>query len=216
MQQEKAEIPYLISAPSDIAWSAACAAQRINGDYRPVVNTGSNKDVMLNILRHEPELIQEQDVQQAFQAREWFQGQIFSLLGGALNEYMQRAAEVAIKEEINIRTDAGILASLPNTWLRSMRKQNIQDIIVESASVHVGAVTEKIVRMIEVLDSKQGVSFTGWLVTATDGTNIYRFCTSVQFNDGEAVRIQGKIKRHDFDKETKKPVTWLNYVKKFQ
>jgi hypothetical protein len=165
-------------------------------------------------LLSEPSLITEDDIRQGVCAREWFQGQLFNLLGGTLNEFMQKAAETAVKDEINLRTDAGMVACLPATWLRAAQKERVRDIVSESASQHVGTITEKITRMIEVLEVKPGVSFSGWLVTATEGHNILRWCSSVQFAPGEAVRIQGKVKRHDSDRETGKPVTWLNYVKK--
>ena len=212
----------VFNTTAEKAWAAAVAAQRINGRY---VKAGeyavdadlkpmpTNKEVMIALLSA-PELITEEDIYQGKQAREWFQGQLFNLLGGTLNEFMQKAAETAVKEEINIRADSGMVACLPATWQRATQKERVRDIVNESSSEHVGSLTEKITRMIEVLEVKPGVSFSGWLVTATDGHNIMRWCSSVQFTSGEAVRIQGKVKKHDHDRETSKPVTWLNYVKK--
>ena len=222
MMSEEVKPRVVFNTTAEKAWAAAMAAQRINGRYvkagEYVVGADNkpiptNKEVMIALLSA-PELITEQDVQQGKQAREWFQGQLFNLLGGTLNEFMTKAAETAVKEDINVRMDSGMIACLPATWQRASQKERVRDIVTESSSQHVGAITEKIVRMIEVLEIKPGVSFSGWLVTATDGHNILRWCSSVQFTAGEAVRIQGKVKRHDHDRETNKPVTWLNYVKK--
>jgi hypothetical protein len=215
----------VISTTAEKAWAAATAAQRINGRY---IKAGEyflgpdnkempcNKELMVALLSalSAPDLITDEDVKQGACAREWFQGQLFNLLGGTLNEFMQKAAETAVKEEINVRMDFGMIACLPATWLRAAQKEHVRDVVNESTSQHVGTITEKITRMIKVLEVKPGVSFSGWLVTATDGANILRWCSSVQFSSGEAVRIQGKVKRHDNDRETGKPVTWLNYVKK--
>lgn len=214
----------VFNTTAEKAWAAAVAAQRINGRYikagEYVVDADNkpiptNKEVMIALLTSPgQDLVTKEDVEQGKQAREWFQGQLFNLLGGTLNEFMQKAAETAVKDEINLRTDAGMVACLPATWLRAAQKERVRDIVAESSSQHVGTITEKITRMIEVLEVKPGVSFSGWLVTATEGHNILRWCSSVQFVPGEAVRIQGKVKRHDSDRETGKPVTWLNYVKK--
>jgi hypothetical protein len=214
----------VFNTTAEKAWAAAVAAQRINGGYRKQDDYAvdadnkpipSNKDLMLALLTIPGnDLVTEEDIYQGKQAREWFQGQLFNLLGGTLNEFMQKAAETAVKEEINIRADSGMVACLPATWQRAAQKERVRDIVNESSSEHVGSLTEKITRMIEVLEVKPGVSFSGWLVTATDGHNILRWCSSVQFTSGEAVRIQGKVKKHDHDRETSKPVTWLNYVKK--
>lgn len=212
----------VISTTAEKAWAAAMAAQRINGRYIKAgeyvpgpdnKNLPSNKELMIALLSA-PDIITEQDVQQGKQAREWFQGQLFNLLGGTLNEFMTKAAETAVKEDINVRMDSGMIACLPATWLRATQKERVRDIIIESSSQHIGSVTEKIIRMVEVLEVKPGQTFSGWLVTATEGNSILRWCSSVQFTAGEAVRIQGKVKRHDSDRETGKPVTWLNYVKK--
>ena len=214
----------VFNTTAEKAWAAAVAAQRINGGYRKQGDYAvdadnkpipSNKEVMLALLTAPGnDLVTEEDMEQGKQAREWFQGQLFNLLGGTLNEFMQKAAEVAVKEEINLRMDSGMVACLPATWQRASQKERVRDIVAESSSQHIGSLTEKITRMVEVLEVKPGVSFTGWLVTATEGHNILRWCSGVQFVAGEAVRIQGKVKKHDHDRETNKPVTWLNYVKK--
>lgn len=204
------------------AWGAAFAAQRINGRYIKqgewAVNADGkeipcNKELMIALLQ-ETSLIEQEDFSNGEKAREWFQGQLFALLGDQLNDFMKKAAEVSVKDMISLRVDSGMVACLPATWLRASNKERVADVIAESDSKHVGSVTEKIVRMVEVLDVMPGKTFTGWLVTVTDGNNLFRFCSSFEFKTGEAVRIQGKVKRHDSDRETGKPVTWLNYVKK--
>ena len=210
-------------ASAEDAWAAAWAAQRIHGEYRPINQVvfdedenkkQTNRDKMLALLL-DPSDVTDEDRANGAKAREWFQGQLFGLIGGALNDFMTRAAELAVKDEISLRKDAGVLACLPSSYLRSHRKETIQDLMAESNGQHVGSVTEKIVRRVEVLDVKKGVSFDGHMVTATDGNNFYRFCTSSLVTAvGESFLLQGKVKKHDIDRDTKTPVTWLNYAKK--
>jgi hypothetical protein len=216
----------IFDVPADRAWAAAFAAQRINGRYIKqdelvTVRRGDsdepvpcNKELTMRILSAGSTQVTQEDLSNAELAREWFQGQLFALLGDQLNDFMKKAAETAVKDIINLRQDMGILACLPQTWLRASQKEQVEEVLNEADSQFVGSITEKLVRMIHVLESKPGQTFTGWLVTATEGSNIFRFCSSIEFHAGEQVRIQGKVKRHEHDRKTNKPVTWLNYVKR--
>ena len=204
------------------AWAAAWAAQRIHGEYRAINHNvfdeesnklPSNKDTMIALLIDSSPLLEEDYINGA-KARDWFQGQLFGLISGELNDFMKRAAEIAIKDDISVRQDAGMISCLPQSYIKSARKENIRDMMSSSNAQHVGTITEKIVRNLEVLDIKKGVSFTGWLVTATEGNNFFRFCSSWECQPGELIHIQAKVKRHDVDRDTNKPVTWLNYVKR--
>lgn len=209
-------------APAEIAWAAAWAAQRIHGGYRPINHNlfddesnrlPSNKDTLLMLLADTTKITEEDRTNGAL-AREWFQGQLFGLISGELSDFMKRATEIATKDEISLRKDAGVISCLPHSYIRATHKENICDIMTESSSKHIGAITEKIVCTLWVLDIKDGVSFEGTLLTATDGNNFFRFCTSkIRCNVGDTIKIQGKVKRHDFDRDSKTPVTWLNYVK---
>lgn len=222
-QEEKPRIVFDVSA--EIGWAAACAAQRVNGRYIKMgelvtqeTEQGNqpvppNKERMIDFINHQA-LLTEQDFEDGRTARAWFQGQLFSLLGDQLNDFMKKATETAVKNVINIRKDAGMLACLPQTWERAAKKERVVDTLTEIKSQHVGSITEKLIRQVHVIEANPGVSFTGWIVTATDGDNIFRFCSSVAFKENDVVRIQGKVKRHDHDKKTNTPVTWLNYVKK--
>lgn len=211
---------------AEVCWAAACAAQRINGRYikqgelvtTETAEQGSrpipcNKERMVDFINHQA-LLTEQDFENGRTARAWFQGQLFSLISDQLNDFMKKAIETAVKEVINIRMDAGMVACLPQTWERAVKKERVIDIMTDINSQHVGTITEKLIRQVHVIEVNPGVSFTGWIVTVTDKNNIFRFCSSVVFAENELVRIQGKVKRHDFDKKTNAPVTWLNYVKK--
>lgn len=226
-EQEPAEKPRMIfDVSADMAWAAAFAAQRINGRYIKAgeivtvlrgdsdVPLPCNKDLTIQILATNNSNVTDEDRSNADLAREWFQGQLFALLGEQLNDFMKKAAETAIKDTINIRKDMGMLACLPQTWLRASQKEQVEEVLNEADSQFVGSVTEKLVRRIHVLEAKPGQTFTGWLVTATEGNNIFRFCSSMEFQNNEVVQIQGKVKRHENDRKTGKPVTWLNYVKK--
>lgn len=222
-EQEKPRMVFDVSA--EVGWAAACAAQRVNGRYIKMgelvtqeTEQGSqpipcNKERMIDFINHQA-LLTEQDFENGRTARQWFQGQLFSLIGDQLNDFMKKATETAVKDTINVRQDAGMLACLPQTWYRAAKKERVIDTLSEARSQHIGSVTEKLIRLVHVIESSPGVSFTGWIVTVTEGDNIFRFCSSMEFKEGEMVRIQGKVKRHDFDKKTNTPVTWLNYVKK--
>lgn len=225
MSEEENKPRMVFDVSAEIGWAAACAAQRVNGRYikmGELVTTDTaegskplpcNKELMTAFIGNQ-DLLTEEDFARGKEAREWYQGQLFSLIGDQLNDFMKKATETAVKDMINLRKDGGVLACLPQTWERAAKKERVVNTLTEAKSQHVGSITEKLVRLVHVIDVNQGVSFSGWVVTVTEGDNIFRFCSSFEFKENEIVRIQGKVKRHDFDKKTNTPVTWLNYVKK--
>jgi hypothetical protein len=127
---------------SDV-WAAACAAQRINGEYvkvaRPEHNdkgevlsiTRRNSDIMLEFL-YNPDRLLVEDVEAGEQVRDFLSKDItLRALKGQLKDFDQSVSRcLAVTDRfytVTHRYEMTVIASLPSSARRSQQRQNVTE-----------------------------------------------------------------------------------------
>lgn len=203
-------------------WGAACAAQRINGEYikegqniygadgAPISTIRRNRDIMLEFL-HNPEHLLEEDIEKAKKVRQYFQAYTFKILKGIeLSDFDSNAMLVSNRDMITTRMDIAIIASLPSSYERGMKRANVDQRITFATGGYIGAPSNRVTLTIEILKMNYSQKwntnyFTG--ITSDDQVVFFSYNTTGKLDIGDTYTIQGTVKAH------RDNITQLNRVK---
>ena len=209
---------------SDV-WAAACAAQRVNGDYVKETTRGfdkdtgltydikrRNRDVMMEFLQNPDRLLTE-DVEQGEAVRTYLeQDLVLRALKGKLTDFDSSVQRVlAVKDRFYTVThnyELAVVAALPASAIRGQQRQNSATRLQFAKGGFISQPGAKITTRIEVLTcnySKQYNIF--WVTGITDQDQPVMFSAKEKFDAGTWLNIQGKVKAH------RDNLTQLNYVK---
>lgn len=209
---------------SDV-WAAACAAQRVNGDYVKETTRGfdkdtgltydikrRNRDVMMEFLQNPDRLLTE-DVEQGEAVRTYLeQDLVLRALKGKLTDFDSSVQRVlAVKDRFYTVThnyELAVVAALPASAIRGQQRQNSATRLQFAKGGFISQPGAKITTRIEVLTcnySKQYNIF--WVTGITDQDQPVMFSAKEKFDAGTWLDIQGKVKAH------RDNLTQLNYVK---
>jgi hypothetical protein len=191
--------------PAADVWTAACAAQRVNKTY---VKTGTdteptNKVLLWQFLTGELD-VTEQDRSMGEQARLHCQGKIMSMLGGNVNPFDKKVAEIAHRESFDHRADLAFVAFLPSMYLRDIRRQEL-DFVTQP----VGAVGQRLMLTLEIDEMGFSDKYGIYWHNARQDTNRFFFFSSKPFEAGQTYKVSARVKAHR-DNGT----TQLSHVKK--
>ena len=207
---------------ADIVWGAACAAQRINGEYLKdgrntydekgeVISTSlRNRDLMLEFLQN-PDRLLEEDIEQAKKVRQYYQAYTFKILKGVkLNEFDNTAMLISNRDVITESYDVAVIASLPSGYERGVKRGNVDQRVKFATGGYIGNISDKVTVTIEVLKTvysqKWNTSyFTG--ITAEDQVVFFAYNHIDRLEVGGTYTIQGTVKAH------RDNTTQLNLVK---
>jgi hypothetical protein len=208
---------------SDV-WAAACAAQRINGEYlkedRPEYGekgevlsiTRRNRDIMLDFLFN-PDRILVEDVEAGEQVRNFLQQDLtFRAVKGQLTDFDQSVSRCLAWTDrfytVTHRYEMAVIASLPNSARRSQQHQSTEHRIRFARGGLIGQVGHKISANLEVLSSAYSQQYNlFWIRAVTDQDQPVIFSSRLKFDAGANLTVQGKVKAH------RDNMTQLNYVK---
>jgi hypothetical protein len=208
---------------SDV-WAAACAAQRVNGEYvkdgrniygekGEVLSTlRRNRDIMLEFL-HNPDRLLVEDVEAGEQVRDFLQQDLtFRALKGRLTEFDQSVSKcIAVTDRfytVTHRYEMAVIASLPSSANRSQQRQNITQRMQFARGGLIGSIGDKISTNAEVVSSTYSQQYNiFWIRAITDQDQPVMFSNKEKFDAGTSITIQGKVKAH------RDNLTQLNYVK---
>lgn len=214
----------VIQYAADQVWAAACAAQRINGEYlkerqtdyneryEPVRTREANKVMVREILSGKLDVITDADREQAAIVRQYWQGKLMDVLSDRANPFVKSAVEMSGRDEIasNDFLALGTIASLPSSYLRGVQRDEARYAKQEAqmGSQHFGRVGDKVTGQLEVLESRYSEKWDTWYVTAITAGNVILFAYRNELAPGAKYDFNGTVKAHRDDN-----VTQLNRVR---
>jgi hypothetical protein len=210
--------------PAANVWAAACAAQRINGEYLKEPKTDynenyeairtreANKVVMRKIMIDTPELVTDEDHRHAQDARQYWQCKMMEVLSEKANDFTRTAVELAGREEFAANDWLGLatIACLPQSWVsgleRDARTEKKMD--AQMGSQHFGKISDKVQGELTVMESRYSQKWETWYVTAKVGANVVLFAYRSELKPDTTHKFKGTVKAHRDDN-----VTQLNRVR---
>lgn len=209
---------------SDV-WAAACAAQRVNGEYVKETTRGfdkttglsydvkrRNRDVMMEFLQNPDRLLTE-DVEAGEATRNFLEQDIvIRALKGQLTDFDASVQRVlAVKDRfytVKHNYELAVAAALPASAIRGQQRQNSNTRLQFAKGGHIGQPGNKITVHVEVLSCNYSKEYNiFWVKAITDQDQPVFFSLKEKFDAGTWLNIQGKVKAH------KDNFTQLNYVK---
>ena len=202
---------------ADDVWSAACAAQRINGSYVKLsVLSESDKELnklsnrqMVESLLVDTFNITDEDREQGKKVRAFYQAFTFKILQGKrLNEFDNTAMLLANRDVITSNYDLAVIASLPSCYERGVKRQTVDQRIGFATGGFIGAIGKKVSVTIEVLKSTYSQKWmTNFVTGITSDDQVVFFAYKSELPVGKMFDIYGTVKAH------RDNTTQLNRVK---
>jgi hypothetical protein len=202
---------------ADDVWSAACAAQRINGSYiklsivsesDPATTKLSNRMVVEQLLA-DPFIITDEDREQGKKVRAFYQALTFKILQGKqLSDFDNTAMLIANREVITGNYDVAVIASLPSCYERGVERQTTEQRVNFATGGFIGKVSDKVKLEIEVIKCTYSHSYNVFFVTGiTVQDQPVFFSYKEKVPSGDTMNIVGTVKAH------RDNITQLNRVK---
>jgi hypothetical protein len=202
---------------ADDVWSAACAAQRINGSYiklsvvsesDPATTKLSNRMIVEQLLA-DLSGITDEDREQGVKVRAFYQAYTFKILQGKqLSDFDNNAMLIANREVITGNYDVAVIASLPSCYERGVVRQSADQRINFATGGFVGKAGDKVKLEIEVIKCTYSQIYNVFFVTGiTEQDQPVFFSYKDNVPTGDTMNIYGTVKAH------RDNITQLNRVK---
>jgi len=204
----------VLNLQADDVWSAACAAQRINGSYVKYVDpeTGkaseTNRQIIDNFLAN-TDLITEEDREQGQLVRTYYKGLTFKILQGKkLNDFDNTAMVIANRDVIENAYDVAVIASLPSCYERAVQRDTINRKLENASGGFIGRPGDKVKVNVEVVRCTFSQQWMTHFISGvtTDDQAVF-FAHKAPIDIGKLIIAQGTVKRHGEN------MTQLNRVK---
>lgn len=204
---------------ANTVWAAACAAQRINGEYLkeakwvPETNVGipANKMLMRAIIS-DPTQITDEDRAQAEVVRTYWRNKLVEVLAGTADQFTSKAVEFAGLNEIlsNDFLALGTISFLPEGYARGQMRdeQRIKKDEALVGSQHFGKIGDTVAGHATVIDSRYSERWGTNYITAKFGPSVILFAYRNKLESDVTIAFTGKIKSHRDD-----GITQLNRVR---
>jgi len=201
MQSNKVVKPTFNFVAEDV-WTASAYAYRMNGnEYIKAMMPGkpnrTNREIMMTTLLDNV-FFEEQDIELGKKIRQHFQTLTFKVLNGSkMSDFQQSAMKVADKETIISNLDFSIIASLPATYTRSTKRNEVESRIRWAQGGFIGQVGDKVTETIEIVKVLWSNNYNTWYYTGiNDKDQVLFFNHKGTFKIGDCVTIEGKVKSH--------------------
>lgn len=191
----------VLNLNADDVWSAACAAQRINGAYiksfEEGKNTETNRQIIDNLLAN-TDLITESDREHGREVRTYYKGLTFKILQGKkLNDFDNTAMVIANRDIIEGTYDVAVIASLPSCYERAVKRDNLNRRIEDARGGFLGRIGEKVKANVEVVRSVYSQQWGVYFVTGlTSEDQAVFFSYKQPIDAGKLIIVQGTVKAH--------------------
>ena len=202
----------VINLQANDVWSAACAAQRINGSYVKYVPDGeqgeTNRQIIDNFLNN-TDLITEADREQGELVRKYYKGLTFKILQGKkLNDFDNTAMVIANRDVIESNYDVAVIASLPSCYERGVKRDTDNRRLEHASGGLIGRVGDKVKVNVDVVRSVFSQQWNVYFVSGLTSEDQAVFFSQKQpINAGKLIIAEGTVKRHGQN------ITQLNRVK---
>ena len=191
---------------ADDVWSAACAAQRINGSYiklsvvsesDPATTKLSNRMLVEQLLA-DLSGITDKDREQGKKVRAFYQAYTFKILQGKqLSDFDNTAMLIANREVITGNYDVAVIASLPSCYERGVVRQSADQRINFATGGFIGKANDKVTASIEVLKSVFSMKWnTNYVTGITSDDQVVFFAYKEALDIGKVLNINGTVKAH--------------------
>lgn len=188
---------------ADDVWAAACMAQRINGSYVKSgdMNTQSNRQLMEKVLAgNYTEQITDEDREQGKKVRQYCQAYTFKILKGIkLSDFDNNAMLISNRDMITANYDISVIASLPQSYERGIKRVNIDQRIKFATGGYIGTPKDRVTLTIELLKYNYSQQYnTTYFTGITDEDQIVFFAYNHidGLEIGDTYTIQGTVKAH--------------------
>lgn len=202
----------VLNLQADDVWSAACAAQRINGSYLKYIEegkTGETNRQMIDRFLADTNLITQADREQGELVRKYYKGLTFKILQGKkLNDFDNTAMVIANRDVIENTYDVAVIASLPSCYERAVARDNINRKLENARGGLIGRVGDKVKINVEVVRSTFSQQWMTYFISGvtTDDQAVF-FSYKQPIDAGKLIIAEGTVKRHGEN------ITQLNRVK---
>jgi hypothetical protein len=206
-------------------WAAACAAQRINGEYIKETVYGypdghhpaqivkrKNRDIMMEFLA-DPTQLTVDDIERGEHCRKFLDSDLtFRTLKNKTGEFDTAIRKVLAVQDLfdsyQHKYELAIVACLPQSVERSELRQNSDERVQFATGGLIGKEGDKVELNIEVLNSNYSKQYNiYWVRGVTDADQAVFFSNKASFDAGTHLTIKGTVKAH------KDNLTQLNRVK---
>lgn len=158
--------------------------------------------------------VTEEDLEQAESIVKYFRRLSFGLLGGNLNDYMQRVFAATQNDTVMFR-DFGIIASVPHVYNKEIVAKEIKLQVKDTKQDYIGKIGDSIVLNIRYIETRFLPKLNCYAHSAvTDTNHLVNFLNKVELGRaGTTQKIRARVKSHSVNYVTKTAETQLNYVK---
>ena len=191
---------------ADDVWSAACAAQRINGSYikltmisesDPATTKLSNRMIVEQLLA-DTFIITDEDREQGKKVRAFYQALTFKILQGKqLGDFDNTAMLISNRDIITSTYDVAVIASLPSCYERGVVRQTADQRVNFATGGFIGKANDKVTASIEVLKSIYSQKWmTNYITGITSDDQVVFFAYKEALDIGKILNISGTVKGH--------------------
>ena len=202
---------------ADDVWAAACQAQQVNGSYVKLsaltenqLTNGvrSNRELIVSLMEDTTKITDE-NREQGLKVRKYYQGLTFKVLKGIkLNDFDNNVMLISNRDVITENFDLAVIASLPNSYVRAVERDNVDQRIKFATGGFIGKAGDKITQKIEVVKQIWSTKWdTHYITGINDKDQVLFFSHKNLLEVGKSVTIEGTVKSHREDS------TQLNRVK---
>jgi hypothetical protein len=181
---------------TDQVFAAACAAQRINGEYVKATGIKKTNRQITEELLQDPTQITVDDRIQGENMRKYFKGLTFKVIEGkALTDFAKNAMEFATNDMITSTYQLAVVVSLPQSYEKSRKRDDVDRRINFACGGFVGNLADKVTLNIEVLKQLWSNKWNTWYITGiTTEDQVVFFAHKTQYDIGTMLTIQGVVK----------------------
>lgn len=190
------------SYDSDRVWGAAVVAFRVNKGYVKALAPGlpahkTNRQIVDELLKDNVAILDD-DINKGREIRKYYQAMTFKVIEGiTLNPFTKSAMEIADKDVITSNLEIGTIASLPASYEKASKRDDVERRINWARGGFIGEVGDRSTQNIEIVKRLWSNNYNTWYYTGiNEKDQVLFFPHKGELEIGSHVTIEGKVKSH--------------------